>query len=274
MVDATHVRSSTTIPPKPYSIWKDDGREHVERRHQVVRVAPEPRSTGTPACLARVQPGADVIEALDLEHEVVEADLPRHLRDGQRVVPAVAVVEADLHELLVHSVGQGEAEDVAVEGVRLRQVRGDEDHVPEPEVIGHEARQLPPRPEGPGPAVLPRHELVARPPRIRHPGQLGHTSVPTLLGRPRCHVDAGEPEPVEIGRQLDLVGERPPGVEQLVPVTGADGDAVDRVVDPQPHGAVLTARCQAAAEDLGPVGQPLLVAWRGDADVGKLPDHH
>ena len=146
--------------------------------------------------------------------------------------------------------------------------------MPEPEVVGHEARQLAARPERPGPAVLPRHELVAGPPRIRHPGHLGHSPVATLLGRPRCHVDAGEPEPVEIGRQLDLVGERPPGVEQLVPVTGADGDAVDRVVDPQPHGAILAARRQAAAEDLGPVGQPLLVAWRRDADVGEFPDHH
>ena len=90
--------------------------------------------------------------------------------------------------------------------------------------------------------MLARDELVARAPGVGDPRQLRHTAIAALLARPLGGGEPDEAQPVEVGGELDLVGEGPAGVEQLVPLPGTDGDAVHRVVHPQPHGAVLGPR--------------------------------
>ena len=143
--------------------------------------------------------------------------LPGHLRDGQRVVPAVAVVEAHLHVLLVDPVGEREAEHVPVEGVCLREVGHDEHDVAQAEVVGDEPRERPAGPEGARAAGAGRRRTRAACPRGR--STQASSATPRSRHSPRRalgDVDVGEAQPVEVGRELDLVGEAPPGVEQLV----------------------------------------------------------
>src|SRR5690349_5955083 len=121
----------------------------------------------------------------------------------------------------------------------------DEDDVAEPEVAGDEARHRPARPERARPTPLAGDELVPRAPRVGDPGQLGDAPVTTLLRSAVHRLQPTETQPVEVRVQLDLVREGPARVEQPVAVTWFDRDAVDGVVDPQPHRATLAAWAEA-----------------------------
>src|SRR5690606_37582234 len=118
---------------------------NVEGDHLVVRVLAELREDGRGAVLVDLVPGGtDRVEAVDLEHEVTDAQLRgRDVRERHRVVAAVAVEEVEI-DLEVRAsldvVAQVEAEDVDVEAPVLLDVADRLEGVAETEALRDEPR--------------------------------------------------------------------------------------------------------------------------------------
>ena len=125
------------------------GGAYVERHHQVVGVPPQRARYLRAAPGAPVQRPPHVVQRRGLDHQVHDAGLGGHRRQGQRVMPRVAAEEAEPDRGVAgfaaeefgwhaHRVAQPEAEDLGVKAERGL-VRYRQHHVPQAQVAGDEA---------------------------------------------------------------------------------------------------------------------------------------
>ena len=197
---ATQRASSTCRPSVPNSTSNPPGRLHVERDHLVVHVAAERRRQRRLVLAHPLERAADVVELVDLEHDVHALARVRHRQERQAVVARVHAEEAqpDLRAGLLadelarhaHRVAQPEAEHVGVEPQRLDVVDHRDHDVAHALVAGDELRGVrrDDRPGLVGDAVEQLEDVVER---VGEPDQLLDPALGELLGRALLELDTG-----------------------------------------------------------------------------------
>ena len=150
------------------------------------------------------------------------------------MVSLVAVVEAQVEDVADDAVGQPEAEDVGIEGVRRLEVRHDQHDVAEPHVAGDEAladqaasgRERARERRAPPGELVPDAERVVEPVDVR--------GLP--LGDGRLvgvgHLDVVLAQVGDEVLEVTLVGHPPTDVGELILLAGVDREAVAHVVHP------------------------------------------
>nr|WP_199502586.1 hypothetical protein [Gordonia sp. YC-JH1] len=208
--------------------------------------------------LDQVDRAAEIVHVLVFQHQVVHADVAGRLRERQRVVAAVDVVEPHVEVIRHDSVGEPESEYPGIELVGFREVRYLVDDVSQPLIARHEpAAHGPSRAERVGGGALAPGQFVAKSPRVGEPGQFGDAAV----AQDRCvgplQAQSAAREMLGERVQIGLVGQAPAGVSEFVGSAGVDADAEVDVVDSEPDRTVGRSAVNHRADDLGSVGRPV-----------------